>query len=70
MDVESRESTIYSGFFHSKHSVTIAEHKKLHPKGFLQGIWSQKIPSNHEDTARSDTGPGKVEATKKILKII
>jgi hypothetical protein len=35
MIVESREPILHSGFFRLKHSLTIAEHKKLHIEGFL-----------------------------------
>jgi hypothetical protein len=37
MGVESREPTILSGFFRSKYSVTIDEHKKIHLYGYNQG---------------------------------
>jgi hypothetical protein len=34
MEVESREPTMLSGFFCLKHSVAIAEQKKLHIESF------------------------------------
>jgi hypothetical protein len=44
MSVESREPIMHSGFFHLKHSLTIAEQKKLHKEGFLWQPSSQKNP--------------------------
>jgi hypothetical protein len=35
MGVVSRTPIMHSGFFHLKHSLTIAEQKKLHIEGFL-----------------------------------
>jgi hypothetical protein len=35
MGVESREPTIDSGFFHLKHTETIAEQNVFHKEGFL-----------------------------------
>ena len=44
MGVESREPILHSGFFRLKHSLTIAERKKLHMENFCRGPSSQKIP--------------------------
>jgi hypothetical protein len=44
MGVESRQPTNDSGFFHLKHSDTIAEQKKLHLEDFCRGPSSKKIP--------------------------
>jgi hypothetical protein len=40
--VELREPTNDSGFFHLKHSLTIAEQKKLHLEDFCRGPSSKK----------------------------
>jgi hypothetical protein len=44
MGVETREPIMISGFFRLKHSVTIAEQKKLHMESFCRGLSSLKIP--------------------------
>ena len=70
MDVESWEPTILSGFFRLKNSVTIAEHNKLHPNGFLRKPSLIKIPSDHDDMHPRDTGLRRVETSKKISQTI
>jgi hypothetical protein len=43
MSVKSREPIMHSGFFRSKHSLTIAEHIKLHLEWFpMAAILSKK----------------------------
>jgi hypothetical protein len=44
MEVESREPTMHSGYFCLKHSVAIAEQKKLHIEGFLWQLSFKKNP--------------------------
>jgi hypothetical protein len=44
MGVESWEPTNDSGFFHLKHSDTIAEQKKIHIEDFRRGLSFKKNP--------------------------
>jgi hypothetical protein len=47
MSVESREPIMHSGFFGLKHSITIAEQKKLHMESFCRGLSAQVTILEH-----------------------
>jgi hypothetical protein len=60
MSVESRESIMHLGFFHSKHSLTIAEQKKLHTED-----------RHNDDMVTRYAGAGRVQTIKNFcLKIV
>ena len=61
--VESREPTNDSGFFHLKHSDTIAEQKKLHFEDFCRVPSSKKkIPSDHGNMVTRYNAAGRFQS--------